>query len=204
MKRRSLVAAIVLSALWGSPRIASASEPLVPDADGAPTARPTPPPASPGTVIRGSASAGASAASLFGISSTALHLDAGLGVDRGTVSVPVFMSVELGQTARGLSAGEVTIGAGAQAIVGRVRLGGGLDLGYGWIGRASTSSGSHIGVWALDAFALATVDVLDLGNRRALYLGVKPSLGLRWGEAFFAWGHGTDTWRGAALAGARF
>lgn len=82
----------------------------------------------------------------------------------------------------------MTVAAGVQWVLGRVRLGGGLDLGYAWMGRAATSVGPHIGIDALDAFALATFDVIDLGDHRALYPGVRPSGGLRWGESFFAFG----------------
>jgi hypothetical protein len=180
---------VVLGAL--GPRRAAAQESA---------ARPEPP----GTVLRGVASGGGSVATLFGISSTALHLDAGVGFQERHAFILVTANAELGRTPGRLSAGEITVSATVQRVFGRARLGGGIDLGYGWIGRAPTSDGPHIGMYALDAVALVTVDVIDLGEHRALYLGVRPSIGLRWGESFFAWGHETLTWRGAAVTGIRF
>ena len=155
-------------------------------------------------IVRGLASGGASTASLFGISSTAVHLDAGIGVHKGNTFIPVTVNAELGQTPNGLSMGEVTLGAGVQWIVWRARIGAGLDLGYGWVGRAPTSMGPHIGMYALDGFALATIDLVDLGGHRAIYLGVRPSIGVRWGESFFSFSHDALTWRGTALTGIRF
>ncbi|CAN5920568.1 hypothetical protein BH11MYX4_BH11MYX4_13420 [soil metagenome] len=190
MRRRSLVAVALLSIAWLSSRTATAQES---------SSRP-----SSGTVVRGLAGGGASVATLFGISSTALHLDAGVGIQKERSFFPLTVNAELGQTPNGLSAGEITAGAATQWVIGRARLGAGLDLGYGWIGRAPTSIGPHIGMYALDAFALATLDVIDLGDHRALYLGVRPSVGLRWGEGLFAWSHDAVTWRGAALTGIRF
>ncbi len=166
---------------------------------------PKPAPASPTVYVRGLAGGGASTASLFGIASSGGHLEGGLAVEHGHVFVPFLVNVEIGKTSGGLSAGEVTAGAGVMGVIAsRVRLGGGVDLGYGWLGRASTSIGSFVGMYALDAFLLGTVDLLEIGDHRAVYLGVKPSIGTRWGESFFAWDHGTVAWRGVATAGLRF
>lgn len=189
---RSSSVAVALASLIGlSSGIAAAQE--------SPVARPPSV-----AIVRGLASGGASTASLFGISSTAVHLDAGIGVHKENTFIPVTVNAELGQTPNGLSMGEITLGAGVQWVVWRVRLGGGLDVGYGWVGRAPTSVGAHIGMYALDGFALATVDLVDLGGRRALYLGVRPSIGIRWGESFFSFSHDALAWRGAALTGIRF
>lgn len=154
------------------------------------------------SAVRGLASGGASMASLFDVSSTAVHVDAGVGFEHRRLFVPVFVDAELGKTRGGLGVGEVTLSVGFQGILGRIRLGGGAAGGYGWLSRATSTA--TIGMFGLDAFALATVDLIDFGDRRAIYLGVKPSVGVRWGETFFAWGHGTLAWRGAAMAGVRF
>jgi len=164
---------------------------------------PTPVPPKPSSV-RGFVNGGASTASLFAVSSTAVHLGAGIGVESGRLFVPIMLDAELGQPPAGLGAGQVTLGIGFQGILGRVRLGGGADAGYGWITRASSSSLPHIGMYALDAFALATVDLFTLGERRAVYLGVKPSIGVRWGESFFAFDHGAVAYRATGLVGLRF
>ena len=161
-------------------------------------------PAPSATTTRGIASGGISTASLFGVSSTAMHVGLGIGIEQGRFFVPLVLDVALGQTERGLGAGEIKVEGGVLGIVGPVRLGGGLDLGYGWIGRAPSSSSPHVGMYALDAFAMASVDLFDIGERRAVYLGLKPSIGVRWGESIFAWDHGVITWRGAAIAGVRF
>lgn len=191
MRRRSFVAFALASILGLAARSATAQE--------SPADRP------PSTaVVHGLASGGASTASLFGISSTAVHLDAGIGVHKERSFVPVTVNAELGKTPNGLSMGEITLGAGAQWVIWRARIGAGLDVGYGWIGRAPTSVGPHIGMYALDGFALATIDLVDLGGERALYLGVRPSVGIRWGESFFAFSHDALAWRGAALTGIRF
>lgn len=166
---------------------------------------PKPAPPAPAVYVRGLAGGGASTASLFGISSSGGHLEGGLAVEQGHVFIPFLVNVEIGKTSGGLSAGEVTAGAGVMGVIAsRVRLGGGVDLGYGWLGRASTSIGSFVGMYALDAFLLGTVDLLEIGDHRAVYVGVKPSIGTRWGESFFAWDHGTVAWRGVATAGLRF
>ena len=161
-------------------------------------------PAPTATTTRGIASGGISTANLFGVSSTAMHVGLGLGIEHGRFFVPLVLDVALGQTERELSAGEVEIGGGVMGIFGPVRLGGGLDLGYGWIGRAPSSSSPHVGMYGIDAFAQASVDLFDIGERRAVYLAVKPSIGVRWGESIFSWDHGAITWRGAAIAGVRF
>ncbi len=191
VKRRSFVALTLASVLGFSAQRATAQE--------SPPPRPTS-----STVVRGLASGGASAASLFGISSTAVHLDAGVSVQKERSFFPITLNAELGKTTNGLSTGEITLGAGVQWVVWRARIGAGLDVGYGWIGRAPTSAGPPIGMYALDGFALATADLVELGDHRALYLGVRPSVGVRWGESFFAFSHDALAWRGAVLTGIRF
>ena len=208
MKRSVCLLTCAAAALLASPALAdpSAQEPVRVVVDSAappPADAPRPRPA-PKTTVRGIATGGISTAGLFGISSTAMHAGIGIGAEHGRLYAPMTLDVALGQTRSELSAGEVKLGAGIQGVVGPVRLGVGLDVGYAWIGRAPSSSGSHIGMYAIDAHAVATVDVVDIGDGRAIYVGVKPSLGLRWGESLFAFDHGAIAWRGAAMVGARF
>jgi hypothetical protein len=194
---RTLVIAAALVASASTTRLATADDTPADDDVQSPSR-------AAGTTVRALASGGASAATLFGIGSTAVHVDAGVAAQQGRWVYPFVLTADIGRTTHGLQTGEITLSGGAQRTFGRLRLGGGLDLGYGWIGRARTSTGPHIGMYALDAFLLATFDVIDLGDARAVYVGVRPSVGPRWGESFFAWGHGTTTWRGAAFAGLRF
>lgn len=175
-------------------------EPAAPPAAADEPASPAPSP----TTARGIVGGGLSTASLFGVSSTAMHASLGVGVERGRAYIPVTLDLAIGQTRRELSAGEVKACVGVLGILGRVRLGAELGLGYGWLGRAPSSAGSHIGMYAIDLAALATLDVVDIGERRAIYLGVKPSVGARWGESVFALDHIAVAWRAGALAGARF
>jgi hypothetical protein len=215
---RALFSLAVLVVVWLLPMTVHAADPLVVDDDGegvvegAPHSSPStspaearPRPPAERSIVRGLAGGGASTAALFGLRSNAVHLDGGLGVESKRLYIPIFLSAELGQTPGGLGAGEVTLGIGFLGIATeRLRVGGGVDAGYGWITRASTSTLPHIGMFGLDAFALATFDLFSIGDRRAVYIGVKPSVGVRWGESFFAWDHGTVAWRGAAMVGMRF
>jgi hypothetical protein len=157
-----------------------------------------------GVFVRGIADAGLSASTMFGLSSTAQHGSIGLSAEREAVAFPVLVDLEFGKTSGGLTLGEVTVGAAALWTTGRFRLGGGVDGGYGWIERAPSSSLRSIEMFALDAFAVASFDVVDLDDRRAVFLSAKPSAGVRWGETFFAFGHGTLAFRGAISAGVRF
>lgn len=154
--------------------------------------------------LRGYASAGASTKTMFGLPSVGTHGNFGLSIEHGTLAVPLRVGVDLGKTPNGLATNEITVGVGAVWVHERLRLGGGLDTGYGWVTRAASSSLPSIKMFALDAFVIASFDVVDLESRRAIYVAIEPSAGLRWGEDFFAWGHTTRALKGAALAGLRF
>ena len=58
--------------------------------------------------------------------------------------------------------------------------------------------------FALHGGLFGLPDLFEIGERRAVYVGVKPSAGVRWGDSFFAWDHGAIAWRGTAAAGVRF
>lgn len=154
------------------------------------------------TTVHGLVDGGASVATLFGVHSTAVHVGAGLGLETGRLFIPFGLDAEIGKSAGGLGMGDVTLGVGFQGIVGPLRLGGGFDGGYAWVTR--TTEHAIIGAYAVDAYGLATVDLFSPSEHGAIYIGLKPSMGLRWGESFFAFGHGTPTFRGAAVAGIRF
>ncbi len=214
MKPRVVGAAFATIALAST--LCSAQEPFIieheeeQDAEPAPLPPPAmpaespPPKPRPLPSVRGLAAGGASTGSLFGLSSTGLHLEAGFGVESGRLFVPIQANLDHGRTPAGIGLGDVTLSVGMQGILGRVRLGGGLDAGYGWFTRADSSSTPHVSMWAADAFALATLDLIRIGEKRAVYIGVKPSVGVRWGESAFALGRAEPTLRAAAMAGLRF
>jgi len=193
MSRLLKLSATVLVALLAMQGVARAADG---DED-----RPAPEPPKKNTV-HGLVDGGGSVATLFGIRSTAVHVGAGMGLEKGRLFVPFGLDAEIGKSSGGLGMGDVTMGVGFQGIVGALRAGGGFDMGYAWITR--TTEHSFIGAYAVDAFALATVDLFAPSEHGALYIGLKPSVGLRWGESLFAFGHGTVTFRGAVVAGIRF
>lgn len=205
--KRAVVA--VALALVLAPGVARADEPeivyAVPPASDAPVvprATSSPLPTS-GTKIRGVVTAGGSAAEVLGLGSRTVHADVGFGIDRPRLFAPLLVDVQLGSSPNGLAIGEIKLGGAIQAVLGPARLGGGVELGYAWIGR-TTPAGGIVGSFVADAFALASLDAVSLGDRRAVFVALKPSVGMQWGDDVFAFGHAALAWRGTAMAGVRF
>lgn len=129
------------------------------------------------TRVRGLASLGGGASTMFGVPVTGMHADVGVTIERGRLALPIRLDADLGRTRAGLGSNEITTGTAILWVHHRLRLGGGCDAGYGWLTRARASSTPSIGMFALDAFALASFDLVDLEDNRAIYLAVKPSVG---------------------------
>ena len=178
--------------------------PAAPEAAPAEPPKPPPPRGVPSAKVHGLFEAGGTAAEMLGLRSTGLHLGAGIGVTPPRVFVPLELELDYGESRGGLRVVEVKGSAGLQGRFGRVRLGGGGAAGMGVVVRAPGSSGDAIPSFALDLYALASVDLVAAEDGRGLFLAAKPAIGVRWGDTFFAWGHGVPSVRGTVLAGLRF
>ena len=205
--RARAVSALVLTGLALAPSLARADEPepeivYLAAPPPAPDRPPVPPPRP--LQVRGLVEAGVTTAEMLGLRSSGLHLGVGLGVDVPRAFVPLELDLDLGETRGGLRVVEVKASLGAQAKLGRLRLGGGGAAGMAVVTRAPGSGGGAIPSFALDLHGLASVDLVSAEDGRGVFLGVKPAVGVRWGDTFFAWGHGTWSLRGTALIGARF
>jgi hypothetical protein len=155
------------------------------------------------TFVRGYALGGVSDGGVFGIHSRSFHTGAGIDLQVQKVSIPIGLGVDFGETRAGLSAGKVALSGGVLGVMGRFRLGVGLELAHVWLSRPNTDR--TIGAIGGGPFALATVDVVDFGQARAFFAGVRPSASWLWGiEDVLAVDKGAPAWRVAVVAGFRF
>jgi hypothetical protein len=154
--------------------------------------------------VRGFGALGASNGSVFGIRSSGVHVGGGLTVDQGPhIAVPLSVEIDHGESAGGLKMTEAACAFGLQGVIGRFRIGGGMELSHMWISRLHTSR--SIKAIGAGAFVLASVDVLSFEKDRAVFIGVRPVLSWRWGSSDpFDIGSGAPTWRIAGVIGARF
>ena len=140
----------------------------------------------------GIVSGGASYRSLFGLPVEAADIGLGFGVDSGGLGLYVRGGFEAGRLDHGLTTRVYRVGGSMEGIVGRLRLGGGVDvLDYGV---TRVTDGTTINEIGVGFFVLGSVDVVRFDDH-ALYLGAR-------GDADWVGGTGV---LGASLAlGFRF
>ena len=157
--------------------------------------------------LRAFAAGGASYGELYGIGLTAGRIEGGLVVDTSRRFAITFgAGHELGETAVGLSTGDVHLYSTFDLVFGRVRLGVGPELSYSWITRArSTSAGRNIDALGMGLRLHVGVDAVTLGEGRAIFVGLTAETQwLRGPRAFFDFDGGAVAWRLGAAGGLRF
>lgn len=167
---------------------------------------PAPAPAPSLSSVRGWLAGGASEGEVWGVGLTALHGTLGIVADHGRhLSVPATLEVDLGRTPAGLGTGQVAAAVAPQVRFGRARVGGGPELTYFWLGRAYGAEMPPVDAIGLGLFALASVDLFELGGDRAVALLARGEVVyLRGPDSFFRFDRGAAAPRGSLALGVRF
>lgn len=192
MPRNVLAAAIVAAGILATSHAFAEEEP-------APTPPPTP------AFFRGWIAAGASAGEFWNIGTTSFHGTFGGNWDHGHLALPFTLEVDLGKTTAGLGTGQVALALAPQARIGRVRFGGGPEAGYFWLTRNAGASMPPVDAIGLGLCALASVDLVALGEDKAVSLLARGEvMYLRGPDSFFRFDRGTAAPRGSLALGVRF
>ncbi len=137
---------------------------------GGPGSEPSAATATPHTTYFGLVSGGASYRRLFGLPVEAADIGLGFGADSRGLGLYVRGDFEAGRADRGLTTRTFRLGGSAEGIVGRFRLGGGVDVLRFSVWRVTDST--TIDELGVGAFMLGSLDVVRFDGH-ALFLGVR-------------------------------
>jgi hypothetical protein len=167
--KRAVLAALVASALVTS-SAARADDVVIAPA----SAEVAPEPSHAHPTYFGLVSGGASYRRLYGIPIEAADLGLGVGSESKGIGLYVHAGFEPGRTIYGLTTRVYRLGASVEGIVGRFRMGGGLDVLDFTVTRITdpTTTMTQLGI---GVFALASLDVVRFDGH-ALFLGLRGDL----------------------------
>jgi hypothetical protein len=109
---------------------------------------------------------------LYDLAISGANFGASVGAQRGISGFYFEVEGLAGRTAHGLSTHQVWIGGSWEAKLSRLHLGLGLHIGWLGIARATTTGG-FIGGVGIGIFGFASVDLYQLEDNQALYLGAR-------------------------------